>query len=217
MAPLLAGAQFGQQGVERRFVLGRELEPGEKVERLAEIARVVKPPRDGRQVLHRESDMPRPVLEDRPAFVLRHRPPCLGLADRDQRGTGRLGAAEARLHGSQVFQFGGRGVASMADDAAQHPPARGKRRLARCDGKAGHPLQAVADDCRDVVDLPLARRAGGERDDEGRRHARLRARRAPTSAICGLGPAGVAVRCPCQRHRVRRWRQWRVDGATRRR
>src|SRR5256885_738941 len=57
--PFFARAQLRNQLVERRAVLRRELEPGEEVERLAEIARMIKLAGDRGDVLHAVFDVAR--------------------------------------------------------------------------------------------------------------------------------------------------------------
>src|SRR5689334_9036378 len=73
--PLFASAEHGDEIVEGGRVLGRELEPREKVEFVTEIASVIQPPRDARQVLQRIGDVAGSFFEDGPPFVLRKRPP----------------------------------------------------------------------------------------------------------------------------------------------
>jgi hypothetical protein len=70
VAPLLGLAQSPDQVVERARVALGEFEPREKIERLAELARVVEAPRDRRQILEADGDVPRARLEDGPALVL---------------------------------------------------------------------------------------------------------------------------------------------------
>jgi hypothetical protein len=57
VAPLLATAQHGEKFVERRLVLGSELEPREEVERFAQLARLVKAARNAREVWQRIGDV----------------------------------------------------------------------------------------------------------------------------------------------------------------
>jgi hypothetical protein len=69
-------------------VLGCELKPGQEVEGLPQIAPVVEPLRDRREVLKTGGDVMGAFFEDPPAFVLGQIPPRLGLADRNQRCPG---------------------------------------------------------------------------------------------------------------------------------
>ncbi len=78
-------------------MFGREFEPGEKVEGLAEIARMVQAPRDGGQVLQANRRVLRGLFKDRAALVLREFPPAGGLLDWDQRRECRRRAAQAFL------------------------------------------------------------------------------------------------------------------------
>jgi hypothetical protein len=55
--PLLARPQQGEELVEGGRVLGRELEPGEEVERLAEVVGVMQPSRDAGEVREAIADV----------------------------------------------------------------------------------------------------------------------------------------------------------------
>ena len=52
-------------------MFGGELKPGQEVEGLFQIAPVVQPPRDRREVFKPGGDVMGALLEDPPAFVLR--------------------------------------------------------------------------------------------------------------------------------------------------
>ena len=86
VGPFFGCSQPPHQFVKGRGVFGGELKPGQEVEGLCEVASVVQPPRDRREVFKPGGDVMGAVLEDPPAFVLRQIPPGLGLADRNQRG-----------------------------------------------------------------------------------------------------------------------------------
>jgi hypothetical protein len=70
VAPLLCLAKHGDELVERRLMLRSELEPGEEIERLAEIAPVMQAARDSRQIGETAADVPRSLFEDRAPLVL---------------------------------------------------------------------------------------------------------------------------------------------------
>src|SRR5207244_13269850 len=84
--PFVGGAQHRHEIFEGAGVLRGELEPGQEVECLAELAAVIKAARDRWQVLHARGDVRRTILEDRSALVLAELPPRIGLADRDECG-----------------------------------------------------------------------------------------------------------------------------------
>jgi len=69
-------------------MLRGELKPGQEVEGLSQIAPVVKPPRDRREVLKTGGKVMGAFLEDPTPFVLGQIPPRLGLPDRYQRCPG---------------------------------------------------------------------------------------------------------------------------------
>jgi hypothetical protein len=75
IGPLLGGAQFTDEILEQRRVLGRVFEPGQEIERLAEVAAVIKLPRDRRQVFQGVGDVARLVLENAPPLFWRQFPP----------------------------------------------------------------------------------------------------------------------------------------------
>src|SRR5438552_2332494 len=97
VSPLLGRSESLQELVERFRVLRCELEPGEEVERLAEVSRVVEAPGDRRKIVEPDRDVVRRLLEDRPSLILGQRPPFVGLTDRDQRGACGFGSAERFL------------------------------------------------------------------------------------------------------------------------
>src|SRR5438270_436635 len=119
VAPLLALAEPLHELLERARVLWRVLEPGEEVEGLAEVPRVVQAPGHGRQVLEARGDVVRALLEDVPPLVLRERPPLVRLADRDQRGSRRLRPVEGLLLGQELFVLRTGHVALVAGHAAE--------------------------------------------------------------------------------------------------
>src|SRR5882762_1944716 len=73
--PFLGGAQFTDEFLEHGFVLGRVFEPGQEIEGLAEVAAMIKLPRDRRQVFQGAGDVARLVLENAPPLFLRQFPP----------------------------------------------------------------------------------------------------------------------------------------------
>src|SRR4051812_14766980 len=89
VGPFRGCAQSVHEFLEARRVVRGELEPCEEVERLSEIASMVQPSRDPREVLQAGGDMAGAVLEDATTLVLREVPPRLGFLDRNQRRTGR--------------------------------------------------------------------------------------------------------------------------------
>ena len=112
------------QFLERVRIGGRVFEPGQEVEGLAEIAAVIELPGDRRQIFQARRNVVRSVLKNLPPLLLRQLPPRRRFLDRDQRGMGRLGAAELGLHGIQPFLFGALGIAQVAGDAGQPPGGR---------------------------------------------------------------------------------------------
>src|SRR5215472_15817055 len=68
--PLIRRAQPADELVERAGIGGRELEPREEVEVLAEIPAVMQAPGHRRQILETRRDVVRPGLEDPPPPVL---------------------------------------------------------------------------------------------------------------------------------------------------
>ena len=162
---------MGDQLVEQRRVFRRELEPGEEVERLAEIAAVIQATGDRRQVLQAGADVVRDGFEDRPPLVLGKVPPRVALADRDQRRACRLRPPQRRLDGDEPFVLGAFDLALMAGGASQGP-------LCAADigcgaGMRRQPLrvwQRRAGDRNNAIDPPLAVAAGRERYRDNRRH-----------------------------------------------
>jgi len=96
VAPFLGRAQGGEQVVEGGGIARGELEPGEEIERLAQIARVVEPAGDRRQVTQADRDVGRTFLENLPPFLLRQRPPRGVFANRNQCRAGRIRAPACR-------------------------------------------------------------------------------------------------------------------------
>ena len=70
--------------IERRFLFGRELKPGQEVEGFALIARMVELARDSRSIIESDRQM-------RSTLVLLHGPPFGRFSDWDQRRAGRTG------------------------------------------------------------------------------------------------------------------------------
>src|SRR5512143_505123 len=105
--PLLGRTQFGKQPVERRLIGRRVLKPGEEIERLVlrEIPAVVKPSRQGREILEPEAGVPGLRFKNVLAFGLGEGPPCRVLSNRDQRGARGLGAPEVLLRGYDLALF----------------------------------------------------------------------------------------------------------------
>lgn len=83
-APLLAGPEASHELVERTGMLRSELEPGEEVEWLVQVAAVVQSPRDRGEVAQADVDVMGPLLEDVSALVLGEVPPCRRRPDRDK-------------------------------------------------------------------------------------------------------------------------------------
>jgi len=75
VSPLLRSAQHSDQLIEETRVLGCELEPGQKVERPAQLARVVEPPCDRGEIFKGRRNMVRALLEDRAPLILGQIPP----------------------------------------------------------------------------------------------------------------------------------------------
>ena len=73
--------------VELRFMVWRVLEPGRKVERrrLRDVAAVVQPTGDGREVAHAYCDVLRLLSKQIATLVLRELPPVSRFPDRHQR------------------------------------------------------------------------------------------------------------------------------------
>src|SRR5205085_9580313 len=93
--------QAAHQIVEGYPVGLGKFEPGQEVERLPEVARVVEAAGDRGEIAEPERDVGGAVFEDRPALVLRELPPGGGLADGDERGAPARRTAEALLNGRQ--------------------------------------------------------------------------------------------------------------------
>src|SRR5215472_17781501 len=152
--PLLGLAEPPYQLVEGAGVLGSVLEPRKEIEWFTQVATVVQTPRDGRQILETDADVPRSVLEDGTSFVLRQRPPRVRFADRNQGGPCRMRTAEAFLPGVEGVELLPLRVASIARDPAQHP---GRRPWIAAALEHREPLrggQPGADDSLDPVDAP---------------------------------------------------------------
>src|SRR5215467_11201909 len=107
-------------------MLRRELEPGEEIERLAEIARVMKPARHRREILQADRGVAGGLLENPPPLVLREIPPRLVLPDRDQRSMDRLRPPERGLSSLEAGDLGSGGITDVAGEAAQHPASTGR-------------------------------------------------------------------------------------------
>src|SRR5439155_21807149 len=85
VAPPGRAAQLPHQVLEAAGVAFRVFEPGEEVERAAEVAAMVEAARHRGQVAQADRDVSGLLLQDAPALVLRQVPPLLGLAHKDQR------------------------------------------------------------------------------------------------------------------------------------
>lgn len=96
----------------------RELEPGEEVELLVQIAAVVAAPGHRGQVGEPDLDVPGPRFKNRAALVLGEFPPFRRLADRDEGSAGRLRPAQRSLVGYQCLPLGPLDVALVAGDPA---------------------------------------------------------------------------------------------------
>ena len=69
--PLRRAAQSADQLLEGIGVFGGVLEPSQEVEWLSKFSAVMQTSRYGRQVFHTNSNVPRLLLEDGSAFILR--------------------------------------------------------------------------------------------------------------------------------------------------
>jgi len=157
VTPLLGGAQPFHQFLKKGRVLGRELEPGQEIERLAEVAPMMQAPGDRRKVLKTRGEMAGALLENAPPLVLGQLPPRLGLLDRDQRGAGRPRPPERLLTGSQLIVLAACEVPLVTGDTAQHPV----RAVTRVRGNGsfehsqpGHSRQGLAGDPLEALDPP---------------------------------------------------------------
>ena len=151
-------------------MLRRVLEPGEEVERFAEVAGVVQAACDCRQVGHRLGDVAGSFLEDGAPFVLRHRPPGIGFADRDQRGARRLGTSQRRRDAVEPLQLLRDRVTCVAHDAAQPPGTfRGVSRFI-CQRQMHCGGQRFAGNGSEALDAPVAALACSKCDSKGLGH-----------------------------------------------
>src|SRR6185437_4890586 len=138
VAPLFGLAERAHQIVERGGGGVGELEPGQKVERLADVAGMVEPPGDGREISPADRHVARAGLEDRAPLVLRELPPGIRLSDRDQHGALAVGPAQPLLHQDEPVLFRALDVPVVAPHSAQDPSrARGLRELAGFDATDG--------------------------------------------------------------------------------
>src|SRR5262249_33117587 len=71
VAPLRRAAQSTDQLLKGIGVFGGVLEPGQEVERLSKFSAVMQTSRYGWQVFHTNSNMPRLLLKNGSAFILR--------------------------------------------------------------------------------------------------------------------------------------------------
>src|SRR6516225_6690350 len=99
-------------------ILGRELEPGQEIEGLAEVAPMMQAPGDCGKVLQTRGDVAGAFLEDAPPLVLGQLPPRLGLLDRDQRGARGPRPAKRLLAGGQFGVLAAREVPLVTGDTA---------------------------------------------------------------------------------------------------
>jgi len=76
-----------------------------KSEGFVEVAAVIELPGDRRQIFQARRNVVRSVLKDLPPFLLRQLPPRRRFLDRDQRGIGRLGAADLGPKRHQAVSF----------------------------------------------------------------------------------------------------------------
>src|SRR5262249_35756047 len=148
-----------------------ELEPGQEVERLSEVAPVVQPPRDRREVFKPGGDVMRAFLEDPPPFVLRQIPPRLGFPDRDQRCPGCPRAAQRLLARNQLAVLGGGAVHVVAGAPAEPPDriCRARGAGALDDLKARSRGQRTARDRFQALNAPPAG-TGAHKHDTQRWH-----------------------------------------------
>jgi RNA polymerase sigma factor (sigma-70 family) len=170
VGPFLAGAEQSEQLVERARVGGGELEPGEEVERLAQVTAVVQPARHRGEVAEPDGDVLRPVLEDRPALVLGQVPPRRRLADRDERRGLGFGATESRLPFDERSPLGSLDVPLVAREPTQGPRRFRYGVATLDDGQTGNGLEPRTDDRRRADGLPGSGRTSEERDVQGRGH-----------------------------------------------
>src|SRR5258708_12721324 len=75
IGPLLGGAQFTDEILEQRRVLGRVFEPGQEIEGLAEAAAMIKLPRDRPQLFQAAAALARLALPNPPPPLLPPSPP----------------------------------------------------------------------------------------------------------------------------------------------
>src|SRR3954467_7128323 len=83
--PLLGRAQHADQLFEHFRMRGLELEPGQEVEGLAEVAAVIELAGDRGQVFQARRNVLRLVFKNLPPLFLRQLPPGRRFLDRDQR------------------------------------------------------------------------------------------------------------------------------------
>jgi len=129
---------------------------------------MMKSPSDAGEVARTNNNMTRLFFEDRSPFVLYHRPPGVGLPDRDQSGSRSGRAVKAFLPRGQLFDLAPRGVSRIARRSAKGPRGgRAFRRIAAFDDvQPGPPGQTVANDRRDAVNASCTNVAGNERNQQ---------------------------------------------------
>ena len=153
-------------------MLRRELEPGEEVEGLAEIAPVMKAPRDRRQVLHPYRDMVRGFLEDLAPLDLRELPPLLRLGNWDERRAGGRWTTEWLLPAGEGLMLLAVRVLLVANGAPEYPGGvRWQLHPSTLDdGDTRSVRKRGPDDWIDAVHGPQARVAANEAGRELHRH-----------------------------------------------
>src|SRR5262249_51396778 len=121
--PLRRAAQSADHLLKGIGVFGRVLEPSQEVEGLSKFSAVMQTSRYGRQVFHTNSNVPRLLLEDGSAFILRQVPPSCCLPDRNERRARRLRSQQHLLLNAQGLEFFSVCIARIARCASQNPAA----------------------------------------------------------------------------------------------
>src|SRR5439155_16645867 len=104
--------------LEPRGVGGSELEPGEEVERLSQVAPVVQTSSDPRHVFEPDGDVVGTLFEDAAALVLCELPPPLGLSDGDEGRARRPGPSQWLLPRGESVALDTGDVPLVASDSA---------------------------------------------------------------------------------------------------
>src|SRR2546429_242197 len=121
VVPFLGGAQSSHELLEAVRIPWGELEPGQEVEGLAQVASMVQASRDRWEVFKADGDVVRALLENATALVLCELPPRLGLLDRNQRGACRCRPTKPLLARDQFVVLDTGDVTLVARDSAQDP------------------------------------------------------------------------------------------------